>query len=133
MYRLMIDQRNFPAGLRGYSLYLLVKEDVFKTLVSRQYANAKVTEGGSFGSGREWKLETVELSDRQKRELDRCFVLGHGLHGDGENHAKARAFRRKEPQIARLLPAPVIQCLRDNLRTFSRVSCLEHGCSQEEL
>ena len=73
MYRLLIDQRNFPAGLRGYSLYLLVKEGVFENLVSRQYANAKVTEGGSFGSGREWKLETVELSDGQKRELDRLL------------------------------------------------------------
>ena len=73
MYRLLIDQRNFPAGLRGYSLYLLVKEGVFSNLVSRQYVNVKVTEGGSFGIGREWKLETVELTDRQKRELDRLL------------------------------------------------------------
>ena len=73
MYRLLIDQRNFPAGLRGYSLYLLAKEGVFSTLVSRQYVNVKVTEGGSFGVGREWKLETVELADSQKRELDRLL------------------------------------------------------------
>ena len=73
MYRLLIDQRNFPAGLRGYSLYLLVKEGVFANMVSRQYANAKVTEGGSFGSCREWKLETVKLTERQKRELDRLL------------------------------------------------------------
>ena len=70
MYRLLIDQRNMPGGLRGYSLYLLQREGVFKNLVSRQYDKAKVTEGGSFGSGRKWKLETVSLTDRQKKELD---------------------------------------------------------------
>ena len=70
MYRLLIDQRNMPGGLRGYSLYLLQREGVFKNLVSRQYDKAKVTEGGSFGTGRKWKLETVTLTDRQKRELD---------------------------------------------------------------
>jgi len=70
MYRLLIDQRNMPGGLRGYSLYLLQQEGVFKNLVSRQYDNAKVTEGGSFGAGRKWKLETVTLTDRQKLELD---------------------------------------------------------------
>lgn len=69
MYRLLIDQRNFPAGLRGYSLYLLQQEGVFKNLVSRQYKTVKVTEGGSFGVGREWELETVELSERQKAEI----------------------------------------------------------------
>lgn len=26
--------------------------------------------GGEYGGGRKWKLEAVELSDRQKRELD---------------------------------------------------------------
>jgi len=70
MYRLLIDQRNMPGGLRGYSLYLLQKEGVFKNLVSRQYRDAEVTEGGSFGAGRRWKLETVALTDRQKLELD---------------------------------------------------------------
>jgi len=70
MYRLLVDQRNMPGGLRGYSLYLLQKEGVFKNLVSRQYQDAKVTEGGSFGAGRKWKLETVSLTDRQKAELD---------------------------------------------------------------
>jgi len=70
MYRLLIDQRNMPGGLRGYSLYFLQKEGVFRNLVSRQYDNAKVTEGGSFGTGKKWKLETVTLSDRQKAELD---------------------------------------------------------------
>lgn len=73
MYRLLIDQRNMPGGLRGYSLYLLQREGVFKTLVSRQYDNAKVTEGGSFGIGRKWKLETVTLTDRQKKELDLLY------------------------------------------------------------
>ena len=70
MYRLLIDQRNMPGGLRGYSLYLLQREGVFKNLVSRQYDKAKVTEGGSFGTGRKWNLETVTLTERQKRELD---------------------------------------------------------------
>ena len=74
MYRLLVDQRNFPGGLRGYSLYLLMKEGVFKNMVSRQYEKAKVTEGGSFGDGRKWKLETVKLSDRQKAELDLLYA-----------------------------------------------------------
>ncbi|MBO7721227.1 MAG: dihydrodipicolinate synthase family protein, partial [Kiritimatiellae bacterium] len=74
MYRLLVDQRNFPGGLRGYSLYLLKKEGVFKNLVSRQYVKANVTEGGSFGSGRKWKLETVELSPRQMKELDLLYA-----------------------------------------------------------
>ena len=70
MFRLLCDQRNFPAGLRGYSLYMLQREGVFKNLVSRQYRDAKVTEGGSFGAGRNWKLETVKLTDLQKKEID---------------------------------------------------------------
>jgi len=77
MYRLLIDQRNMPGGLRGYSLYLLQKEGIFRNLVSRQYKDAKVTEGGSFGSARKWKLETVKLTDRQKAELD--LLLGEML------------------------------------------------------
>jgi hypothetical protein len=74
MYRLLIDQRNFPGGLRGYSLYLLMKEGVFKNMVSRQYEKAKETEGGSFGTGRKWKLAEVKLSDRQKAELDLLYA-----------------------------------------------------------
>jgi dihydrodipicolinate synthase/N-acetylneuraminate lyase len=74
MFRLMCDQRNFPGGLRGYSLYLLMKEGVFTNLVSRQYVDAKVTEGGSFGSGRNWKLTKVELNDMQKAELDLLYA-----------------------------------------------------------
>ena len=70
MYRLLIDQRNMPGGLRGYSLYLLCREGVFKNMVSRQYEKANVTEGGSFGAGRRWRLETVKLNEIQKRELD---------------------------------------------------------------
>ena len=73
MYRLLIDQRNFPGGLRGYSLYLLNKEGVFTNMVSRQYEKAKVTEGGSFGAGRRWKLETTALSDLQRVELDLLY------------------------------------------------------------
>ena len=75
MYRLLIDQRNFPGGgLRDYSLYFLEKEGIFKNRVSRRYADAKETEGGSFGSGRKWKLDTVEISDRQKKELDLLYA-----------------------------------------------------------
>ena len=73
MYRLLVDQRNMPGGLRGYSLYLLKKEGVFRNMVSRQYEKANVTEGGSFGAGRRWKLETVSLSELQKKELDLLY------------------------------------------------------------
>lgn len=75
LYRLLIDQRNFPGGgLRDYSLYFLKKEGIFKNLLSRRYANACETEGGSFGSGKEWKLDKVEISERQKAELDILFA-----------------------------------------------------------
>ncbi len=73
MYRVLVDQHNFPAGLRGYSLYLLKKAGVFRNMVSRQYEKATVTKGGSFGSGRKWKLEKVRLNDLQRRELDRLW------------------------------------------------------------
>ena len=75
MYRLIIDQRNFVGGgLRGYNLYLLQKEGVFKNLVSREYAKGKVTEGGSFGSGHAWKLSTLTIPDRQRAELDLLYA-----------------------------------------------------------
>ena len=73
MFRLLCDQRNFPGGLRGYPLYFLEKAGVFKNRVSRAYVNNRVTEGGSFGTGHEWKLTKVELDDRQKKELDLLF------------------------------------------------------------
>jgi len=73
MYRLLCDQRNLPAGLRGYPLYFLEKEGVFHNRVSRQYLRKRVTEGGSFGEGSEWKLESVELDARQKAELDLLY------------------------------------------------------------
>ena len=74
MYRLCIDQRNFPGGgLRDYSLYFLEKESIFRNRVSRRYADAKETEGGSFGSGKKWKLDTVEIPERQRRELDLLY------------------------------------------------------------
>ena len=75
MYRLCIDQRNFPGGgLRDYSLYFLEKEGIFRNRVSRRYADAKETEGGSFGSGKKWKLDTVEIPERQRRELDLLYL-----------------------------------------------------------
>ena len=82
MYRLMIDQHNFPGGrrgnvgggLRGYSLYLLQKEGLCRSFVSRQYQHREVTEGGTFGWGDGWKLETFNLSESQKAELDALYV-----------------------------------------------------------
>ena len=75
MYRLLIDQRNVPGGgLRDYSLYFLEKEGLFRNRVSRRYAKGKETEGGSFGSGHEWKLDEVKISDRQKAELDLLYA-----------------------------------------------------------
>jgi len=73
MYRLLIDQRNFPDGLRGYPLYYLCKEGIFTNCLSREYKNGKVLEGGSFGSGKAWKLTRVELNDVQKAELDLLY------------------------------------------------------------
>ena len=76
MYRLMIDQRNFPGcvGLRGYSMYYLQKEGLAASMVSRQYLHREVTEGGTFGWGDGWKLESVSLSDRQLAELDLLYT-----------------------------------------------------------
>ena len=84
MYRLLIDQRNFPGGgLRDYSLYFLEKEGIFKNRVSRRYADAKETEGGSFGSGKKWKLDKVEIPERQRKELDILFnKIMEGLNVD---------------------------------------------------
>lgn len=71
MYRLLIDQRNFPAGLRGYSLYALRHEGLINTMVSREYRKKEVTEGGTFGDAAEgWKLENIKMSDRQCAELE---------------------------------------------------------------
>ena len=75
LYRLLIDQRNFPGGgLRDYSLYFLEKEGIFRNRISRRYADAKETEGGSFGDGRKWRLDQVEISERQARELDLLYA-----------------------------------------------------------
>ena len=74
MYRLCIDQRNFPGGgLRDYSLYFLEKEGIFRNRVSRRYADAKETEGGSFGTSRKWKLDVVKIPERQRKELDLLY------------------------------------------------------------
>lgn len=73
MFRLLVDQRNFPGGLRGYSLYLLNRAGVFTNMVSRSYLDAKETEGGSFGSGKRWKITKTALKDLQKKELDLLF------------------------------------------------------------
>lgn len=73
MFRLLTDQRNFPEGLRGYHLYFLEKEGVFRNRISRQYVNVVVKDAGSFGVGREWKLVDVELTELQKKELDLLY------------------------------------------------------------
>ncbi|MEK9529805.1 MAG: dihydrodipicolinate synthase family protein [Gammaproteobacteria bacterium] len=73
MFRLLSDQRNFPAGLRGYPLYFLEKEGVFRNRVSRQYSKSQVTEGGSFGTNKAWKLVTVKLTPLQRQELDALY------------------------------------------------------------
>lgn len=68
LYRLLIDQREFdnePIKLRGYRLYFLQKEGVFKNRVSRVPVHPYGT------MSKEWKLERdVPLTDAQKRELD---------------------------------------------------------------
>lgn len=75
MFRLLIDQRNFPGkgGLRGYNLYMLFRAGVFKNLVSREYKVLNVTEGGNFGVGRDWKLENLEIPEAMRRELDLLY------------------------------------------------------------
>lgn len=74
LYRLLIDQRNFPdGGLRDYSLYFLEKEGLFKNRISRRFVNACETDGGSFGSGKAWKLDEVAITDRQRKELDLLY------------------------------------------------------------
>lgn len=88
MYRLLIDQRNFPGGLRGYSLYLLNKVGVFTNMVSRQYEKGKNTEGGSFGDGKKWKLVKTELKDMQKKELDCLFEDMMDFVNEGKRSGK---------------------------------------------
>ena len=76
LYRLLIDQRGFPRGdMRGYALYYLKRLGLFTTTVTRQYKKAKTQEQGivAEGSNKEWRLEDLTLSDRQKAELDECY------------------------------------------------------------
>ena len=61
LFRLLIDQRSCPGGLRGYSLYYLQRQGVFKTTVSR------------VGNSTKWKLSDITLTDLQKAELDECY------------------------------------------------------------
>ncbi|MBQ7190214.1 MAG: dihydrodipicolinate synthase family protein [Kiritimatiellae bacterium] len=75
LYRLLIDQRGMPGGLRGYSLYYFQRQGVFKTTVSRQYLKAKQGEQGTtaVGDNKKWKLEKLFLTELQKAELDECY------------------------------------------------------------
>jgi len=75
LFRLLIDQRDFPGGLRGYSLYYLQHQGIFKTTVSRTYLKAEKKEQGTvaIGDTTKWKLEHLKLTDLQKAELDECY------------------------------------------------------------
>ena len=75
LLRLLIDQRDFPGGLRGYSLYYLRRQGVFKTTVSRVYLKAENKEQGmvAVGDTTKWKLEDLKLTALQKAELDECY------------------------------------------------------------
>ncbi len=75
LLRLLIDQRDFPGGLRGYSLYYLQREGVFKTTVSREYLKSEKKEQGTVATGdtSKWKLGQLKLTDDQKAELDKCY------------------------------------------------------------
>lgn len=75
LFRLLIDMRGFPGGLRGYSLYYLQRQGVFKTTVSRQYMKAEKKEQGTVavGDNTKWRLEKLQLTDMQKAELDECY------------------------------------------------------------
>ena len=75
LFRLLIDQRTMPGGLRGYSLYYLQRQGVFRTTVSREYLRSEKQEQGTvaIGDSSKWKLGSVTLTDRQKAELDKCY------------------------------------------------------------
>ena len=75
LLRLLIDQRNYPGGLRGYSLYYLKRQGVFRTTVSREYLKAEKKEQGTVavGDNTKWKLGDIKLTDDQKAELDECY------------------------------------------------------------
>jgi len=75
LLRLLIDQRDFPGGLRGYSLYYLQRQGVFKTTVSRVYHKSEIKEQGmvAVGDTTKWKLHNFTLTDLQKAELDECY------------------------------------------------------------
>ena len=87
LYRLLIDQRNLECGsLRGYSLHYFVRLGLFKNMLSRNYAEKRVTPSGTYpiGDKSRWVLEEVKLTDRERAELDVCyddmmrFVRAHG-------------------------------------------------------
>ena len=122
MYRLLIDQRNFPEGLRGYSLYLLQKEGLCRSLVSRQYHHREVTEGGTFGWGDGWKLETVELTERQKAELD-------ALYDDMMDFVNARAAKAASPEVSGAHAVPsLVRTGPDRNATALQVPLKKIGC-----
>lgn len=75
LLRLLIDQRDFPGGLRGYSLYYLKRQGVFKTTVSRVYLKAENREQGMVATGdtSKWRLHDFKLTDLQRAELDECY------------------------------------------------------------
>ena len=75
LFRLLIDQRNMPGGLRGYSLYYLQRQGVFRTTLSREYVKGDEKERAAVvaGADRKWKVSDLKLTDLQKAELDKCY------------------------------------------------------------
>lgn len=76
MYRLMIDQRFLVAdSLRGYQLYYFTRLGIFDNMLSRVYVhNSGILSGTvSPDQKKEWKLETFEVTERARHELDKCY------------------------------------------------------------
>ena len=76
LYRLLIDQRFLSYdSLRGYSLYYFVRLGLFDNTVSRVYASEPDAEKGTYSrnSKPKWKLNEIELSKAQKKELNKCY------------------------------------------------------------
>ena len=76
LYRLLIDQRFLESNsLRGYSLYYLMRQGIFKNTISRDYIEKIVTPAGTYPIGDKtvWKLVTCDLSADDAAEPDKCY------------------------------------------------------------
>ena len=78
-----------PGGLRGYSLYYLQRQGVFRTTVSREYLKSEKKEQGTvaMGDNKKWKLSTVKLTDGTdlRKYLNRTV-----------SHYRSEGFRKNE-------------------------------------